>query len=103
MPKVGCFWPGLFKSSNCLFPWAAKETGKCSFFALQVTFQYQTVRAGGDHGIPPLPTAAGIAPVVGCATWFCKLQGWALLGGFPPGGFPWSSSRFVCSATPHPC
>lgn len=32
MPKVGCFWSGLFKSSNCLFPWAARETGKCSFF-----------------------------------------------------------------------
>lgn len=60
MPKVGCFWPGLFKSSNCLFPWAARETGKCSFLALQFTFQYQTVRAGGDHGIPLSPRQQGL-------------------------------------------
>lgn len=36
MPKVGCFWPGLFKSSNCLFPWAARETGKRSSFCAAI-------------------------------------------------------------------
>ena len=93
MPKVGCFWPGLFKSSNCLFPWAAGETGKCSF--LQHNSHFRTGESGlGEMAAP----SAGTAPALGCAAPLCR----ALLGGFLPRGSPRVSSRLDCSATSHP-
>lgn len=83
MPKVGCFWPGLFKSSNCLFPWAARETGKCSFFcsAIHISVWENQSWRGLQH--PPSPRH-----LVGCAAWLCKCQGWSLFGGFPQAALP---------------
>lgn len=83
MPKVGCFWPGLFKSSNCLFPWAARETGKCSSFRHGNSHFYVREKELEEITASPLAMAASTAAIMGCAAWLCRLQGWVLIRGFP--------------------
>lgn len=84
MPKVGCFWPGLFKSSNCLFPWAAGETGKCSFFLL--CNSHFSMGESELEGImaSPLPAAAG-----GLCCLALQAPRLGVARGLPPRGSPW--------------
>lgn len=100
MPKVGCFWPGLFKSSNCLFSWAARETGKCSFLPYKSHFSVG-VGAGGDHGIPP-PRGGWHRSYGGLCRLALQAPRLGITRGLPPKGLPWVSSPFVCSATSRP-
>lgn len=96
MPKVGCFWSGLFKSSNCLFPWAARETGKCSFF--WHSNSYFSISASALEEITVLWWLPGRAMLPGSQP-LC----WASLGGFPARGPTRLSPGFVRPAMSHPC
>lgn len=83
MPKVGCFWPGLFKSSNCLFPWAARETGKRSSFcaAIHISVPESELEMMASPSLlrPPLG---------GCAAWLCSTKTRCHPGTSPQGGLP---------------
>lgn len=79
MPKVGCFWPGLFKSSNCLFPWAARETGKCSSFCAAILISVPESE---------LASPSSGHPVRGCAAWLCSTRTRCCSGTSPQGALP---------------
>lgn len=83
MPKVGCFWPGLFKSSNCLFPWAARETGKRSSFCAAIHISVPE----SELGMMASPSLLG-APVGGCAAWLCSTTTRCHPGTSPQGALP---------------
>lgn len=82
MPKVGCFWPGLFKSSNCLFPWAARETGKCSSSCAAIHISVS------ESELEMMASPCSGHPVGGCAAWFCSTETRCCSGTSPQGAVP---------------
>lgn len=82
MPKVGCFWPGLFKSSNCLFPWAARETGKRSSLCAAIHISVPEP----ELGMMASPSPGH--PVGGCAAWLCSTKTRCCSGASPQGALP---------------
>lgn len=82
MPKVGCFWPGLFKSSNCLFPWAARETGKRSSFCAAIHISVP------ESELEMMASPSSRHPVGGCAAWLCSTKTRCRSGTSPQGALP---------------